>query len=161
MGCGITTQVLDNKDDLSWINLYVGKLGILDGDPKNTNSFGLEYRATKITKWKIIPSFGYSLGANGIKYLYTDVKHDWTIKKNWVFTFSLGTGIFDNNDSLDLGSTIEFRTGFELTYHFNNNNRLGLVAYHLSNSKLSKQNPGTEALMLTFLVPFDTLIKKK
>lgn len=65
----------------------------------------------------------------------------------------LGIGLFDNRDVIDLGSPIEFRTGIELTYLFKKGYRLGVAGYHLSNSRLSKQNPGTEAFTITFLVP--------
>ena len=150
----MTAQAQGDSDyNYPMLNLTAGIIGVLDGAPKNANRFGIEYRAKPITSWKIIPAYGYSWSINGTKYIYSDLKHDFNFLNNWVFTFSLGTGLFDNNDNLDLGHAIEFRTGFELTYRFKNDYRLGLSAYHLSNSRLSSKNPGTESIVASLLIP--------
>lgn len=143
------------------LNLTAGKIGVLDDAPKKANRYGIEYRAKpfSITKWDIdiIPAYGYTWSVNGSKYIYSDLKHDFHFKRNWVFTLSLGTGLFDNNDSIDLGHAIEFRSGFELAYKFNQGYRLGLAAYHLSNSRISSKNPGTESIVVSFLIPLNKI----
>jgi hypothetical protein len=133
----------------------MGKVGIFDDSPKNSIRYGIEYRSEKrYTKWNIIPAYGYSWSVNGTKYLYSDLKRDWRIKNKLTLTLSMGTGLFDNNKNIDLGHTIEFRTGLELTYKIKKGYRLGLAAYHLSNSRISNNNPGTESLVFTALIPF-------
>jgi len=54
---------------------------------------------------------------------------------------------------LELGHPIEFKSTLELAYEFENRWRLGLAIYHLSNSRLSSTNPGTETLVATLSVP--------
>jgi hypothetical protein len=132
----------------------MGKVGVFDDSPKNANRLGIEYRSAKrLTKWNIIPAYGYSWSVNGSKYLYSDLKHDWQFKNRLILTLSMGTGLFDNNKNIDLGHTLEFRTGLELTYKLNKNYRIGLSAYHLSNSRISNRNPGTESIVLSILIP--------
>ncbi|MBL4661360.1 MAG: acyloxyacyl hydrolase [Alcanivoracaceae bacterium] len=146
--------------DYPMLNLTAGKIGVLDSAPKKANRYGIEYRAKKITKWNIIPAYGYTWSVNGSKYIYSDLKYDWNFKNNLVFTLSLGTGLFDNNNSIDLGHAIEFRSGFELTYRFEQGYRLGLAAYHLSNSRISSKNPGTESIVVSFLMPLNKIFHK-
>ena len=58
---------------------------------------------------------------------------------------------------LDLGGGLEFRSGVELAYRFENNMRFGIAFSHISNAGLGDINPGTESLVLTWAVPLDWL----
>ena len=157
--CMFSIQSVQAQDNnYPFLNLTMGKLGVFDPDKKN-NRYGMEYRGTPITKWALIPSYGISWSTEKSKYLYTELKHDWLFKKHWVFTTSLGVGFFDNSNNIDLGYPIEFRSGFELTFKFENGYRLGFNAYHLSNSRLSSKNPGTESLSISLLIPLHSLQK--
>lgn len=140
----------------SWLNITAGRVGIFDDSPKNSGRYGIEYRSAKRhTKWDIIPAFGYSWSVNGTKYIYSDLKRDWSFKNNYILTLSMGTGLFDNNKNIDLGHTLEFRTGIELSYKMKKGYRLGLAGYHLSNSRISSKNPGTESLVMSLLIPLN------
>jgi hypothetical protein len=138
--------------DYPMMSITVGKVGAFTPD-RRSDRYGLEYRAKPFSKWKLIPTFGIAWSTKESKFIYSELKHDWNFKKNMVFTTSLGVGIFDNNNNLDLGHPIEFRTGFELSYRFKNGYRVGVAAFHLSNSRLSQKNPGTEAIVASFLIP--------
>ena len=151
--CSSSSLHAGTNNDYPMLNFTAGIIGILDGPPKNANNFGIEYRSKKITKWDLIPAYGYSWSDNSTQYGYADLKHDWEFSNNLVFTTSLGIGLFDNSDDLDLGHAIEFRSGFELSYRFNKGYRLGLAAIHLSNSKIANKNPGTELFVVSFLMP--------
>jgi lipid A 3-O-deacylase len=147
------------KDDNAYplLNITAGKVGFFDDSPKNAGRYGFEYRlAKRITKWNIIPAFGYTWSVNQSKYLYSDLKRDWSLNKNLVLTFSLGTGLFDNNKNIDLGHTVEFRSGVELSYKMKKGYRFGLAGYHLSNSRISNKNPGTESIVISLLIPLKT-----
>lgn len=156
--CFITSAAQAN-DSASYpmLNITAGKVGIFDDSPQYANRYGIEYRsAKKITKWNIIPAYGYSWSVNGTKYLYSDLKRDWEVNKNLVMTISLGTGLFHNNKNIDLGHTLEFRSGIEFSYKMKKDYRLGLAGYHLSNSRISDKNPGTESIVLSLLIPLKT-----
>lgn len=148
----ITTTLLAQESDYPMIGITAGKVGAFTPD-RRSDRYGLEYRAKPFSKWKLIPAFGIAWNTRNSKYVYSELKHDWRLKHNLVFTTSLGVGLFDSTNNLDLGHPVEFRTGFELTYRFKNDYRLGVVAYHLSNSRLSHKNPGTEVVALSFLIP--------
>lgn len=147
-----STILLAQVGNYTYIGITAGKVGAFTPD-RRSDRFGFEYRGKPFSKWKLIPAFGMAWSAKESKFIYSELKHDWNLKHNLTFTGSLGVGLFDNNKNLDLGHPVEFRTGFELSYRFTNNYRLGVAAYHLSNSRLSQKNPGTEAIALSFLIP--------
>ncbi|NKB19827.1 MAG: hypothetical protein GKS01_04700 [Alphaproteobacteria bacterium] len=70
-------------------------------------------------------------------------------------TPSFAVGAYDDSKGKDLGHTIEFRSGVELAWRFDNQMRLGLTLYHLSNAGIGDRNPGTEVLSLGLSVPLD------
>ena len=144
--------LLAQKGDYAYIGITAGKVGAFTPD-RRSDRYGIEYRAKPFSKWQLIPAFGIAWNTHDSRYVYSELKHDWNLKHNLVFTGSLGVGIFDSTNNLDLGHPVEFRTGFELSYRFKNNYRLGVAAYHLSNSRLSQKNPGTEAIALSLLIP--------
>ena len=60
----------------------------------------------------------------------------------------------------DLGHPLEFRSGLEIAYRFDDRSRLGLAVHHLSNASISDDNPGTELLTLYYSLPMDGLFGK-
>ena len=78
---------------------------------------------------------------------------------------NFAVGIFDDGvdhgdgytAGKDLGGGLEFRSGVELAYRFENNMRFGIAFSHISNAGLGDINPGTESLVLTWAVPLDWL----
>jgi hypothetical protein len=134
------------------LSLSAGQIGIFD-DELRANQYGLEYRLLPTTKFKISPTFGVSWSVDNNQYIYTELKRDWIFKNKYIFTLASGIGLFNNSSHIDLGSAIEFRNGFEINYRFNSGKRLGIAAYHLSNSKISNLNPGTEIMFISYSVP--------
>ncbi len=116
--------------------------------------YGLEYRHRKFSQWGLVPAIGYIKSNAGAEYLYGDMKYTFALNEHWGILVSTGMGFFKDSKLLDLGHTIEFKSGIELFYQFNNRHRLGLSFNHYSNSRLSKRNPGTESLTFGYTVPF-------
>jgi hypothetical protein len=145
-------------DDFPLITITAGKIAAFNPG-KRSNIFGIEYRGKNFSKWNLIPTVGYLRNSHYIQFLHLDLKHDWQLNKKIVFTLGLGTGVFDSNDNIDLGNPIEFKSSFELTYRFKKGIRLGIEAYHISNSKLSNINPGTESIVLSFSLPLGSVFK--
>ena len=73
---------------------------------------------------------------------------------NFVFTPSFGVGYYDDGDGKKLGSEIEFRTTFEVSYQLKNENRIGLSFGHISNANIGNKNPGVEILSLSYQVAY-------
>ena len=73
---------------------------------------------------------------------------------NFIFTPSFGAGYYDDGDGKKLGSEIEFRTTFEVSYQLKNENRIGLSFGHISNANIGNKNPGVEILSLSYQVAY-------
>lgn len=79
-----------------------------------------------------------------------------------IWRFSLvsqaGVGGYEQGSGKDLGSTVEFRTGVELAYRFEDGSRVGAAFTHTSNAGITRHNPGTEAIVVNYQVPLGWLI---
>ena len=73
---------------------------------------------------------------------------------NFIFIPSFGAGYYDDGDGKKLGSDIEFRTTFEVSYQLKNENRIGFSFGHISNANLGDKNPGVEILSLSYQVAY-------
>lgn len=134
------------------LNLTVGQAGIFDsGDPPLR--YGIEYRGRSFSRWRLIPAVGAAIADNGASFVYTDLRHDFWLDDRWVVIPSFGVGAFDDGENLDLGHTIEFRSGLEVAYRFHGEYRVGVALFHLSNGGISDQNPGTEGLVASLCIP--------
>ena len=73
---------------------------------------------------------------------------------NFIFIPSFGAGYYDDGDGKKLGSDIEFRTTFEVSYQLKNENRIGFSFGHISNANIGDKNPGVEVLSLSYQLAY-------
>lgn len=142
----------DNPRSPTMLNLTFGQVGIAD-DIEGANRYGMEYRMRPYSKWALIPAVGFARAENGATFVYADLRHDYWLNDRWVVIPSFGVGAFDDTKEIDLGETLEFRSGVELAYRFHGQYRVGVAVFHLSNGGLSDKNPGTEALVISLCIP--------
>ena len=90
-------------------------------------------------------------------YGYAGIGVDVFFGPRWVATPTFAAGIYGNGDGKDLGNAVEFRSGLEVAYRFDDRSRLGLSFTHISNAGIGDRNPGVESLVLMYSVPFDRL----
>lgn len=83
-------------------------------------------------------------------WVYAGLCYDFELGERWVVVPSFSVSLYSQGDDFDLGGTIEFRSGLELDYRLANDSRIGLIFYHLSNSRLYELNPGSESLALVW-----------
>ncbi len=145
-------EVEQTNETSTYLNLEYGKIGWFDQEEKNS-LYGLEFQNKDTFKWNLDAIYGLSTSQENNKYFYFGINKDWHFKRPIVLSSSLSVGLFDNNQLIDLGHTVEFRTKFTIAYRFKNDHRLGLSIAHLSNSRLSNENPGTEILSMNYIVP--------
>ncbi|MCW8870363.1 MAG: acyloxyacyl hydrolase [Proteobacteria bacterium] len=143
----------NNHTDRHSLQVYGGQMNVFNDNIRNT-VYGLEYRLPKFSQWGLVPAFGYLNSQNGAEYTYADIKYTFGLSEHWGLLISTGVGFFDDGDFLDLGHTIEFRSGLEVFYQFKNLQRIGLSGHHFSNSSLSDRNPGTESITLAYTIVF-------
>ncbi len=133
--------------------------GIYDVSGSETTAEGrFEYRFSEANKlWHFSPFVGLMANAEGATYGYGGIGVDISLGNRWVLTPNFAVGLYGNGDGKDLGSAVEFRSGAELAYRFDDRSRLGLTFHHISNAGLDEQNPGAESILLVYSMPFDKL----
>lgn len=137
------------------LNITAGQVGILD-DLEGAQRYGIEYRFKSFSGpygFRLIPAVGIAGARNRARFFYTDLRHDFYLNRHWLLVPSFGLGLFKDGKDLNLGDSIEFRTGLEFAYQFDNDYRAGVAIFHLSNGGLSTHNPGTEVLVFSFSIP--------
>jgi hypothetical protein len=100
------------------------------------------------------PMLGVLVTTDRAVYGYGGVRIDLYIDNRWVVTPNAALGGYYRGDGIDLGSTLEFKTGAELDYRFDDHSRLGIAIDHISNAGITKQNPGSNTLLLYYSYPF-------
>lgn len=118
----------------------------------------VEYRFSEENKlfW-FTPFIGFTGTSDAAMYGYAGIGIDIFFGRRWVLTPNFAAGIYGNGDGKDLGEAIEFRSGVELAYRFDDYSRLGLSFTHISNAGIGDRNPGVESLVVVYSVPFDVL----
>lgn len=112
----------------------------------------VEWRLGAFGSLGLAPAIGIVAAEDDSLYLYAELRRDFILLERWALTPSFGAGWF-NNEGIDLGHDLEFRSGIEVTRFLAGGRRIGLALYHLSNSSLSEVNPGTETLVLSVGFP--------
>jgi lipid A 3-O-deacylase len=112
-----------------------------------------EYRFGDLL-WIIDPLVGVQGTTQGAFYGYFGISFDIHLPGHLIFTPSGAFGYFLEGTGINLGSIWEFRSGAELVYRFDDQRRIGIGFYHMSNAGIGKTNPGQEMLTAVFTVPF-------
>lgn len=107
--------------------------------------------------WFIKPVVGGLVTGDKSVMGYAGIRIDLYFGSRWVLTPNGVIGGWSRGDGKNLGSTVEFKTGAELAYRFDDRSRLGLAFDHISNAGIGKHNPGTESLMVLYSIPIGSL----
>lgn len=134
-----------------YLTVGAGIYEVLDENWDSTE-FRLEYRHNNI--WKsLYPSLGLMYNTDDALYGVFSLNYDLYLHENIVLTPFTGVGVYEENDSKDLGGPIEFRSGVELAYQADNGARVGVNFSHMSNASIYDKNPGSESLVLNVSIP--------
>jgi lipid A 3-O-deacylase len=140
------------SDDPSFISLGVGGFDVLHNE--TAGEFRAEYRSDYKLLGFLKPFGGVMGTTDRAFYGYGGFGIDLYFGSRWVLTPNAAVGFYERGSGKDLGSTIEFRTGAEFAYRFDDRSRLGLAFNHISNAGIDKRNPGEESLVLVYSIPF-------
>jgi lipid A 3-O-deacylase len=141
-------------DDPAFITFHAGGYDVNDNE--TAGQFNIEYRSAW-DDWYVKPFGGFMATTDAAFYGYGGFLLDVYFGKRIVFTPNVAVGLYADGDGKDLGSTIEFRSGVELAYRFDNRARLGVGLHHISNAHISDKNPGTETLTLILSLPLNSV----
>jgi len=137
-----------------YLTFGAGSFDVLDDT--NSANFSLEYRATAF-KHYLLPMVGVQANSDGGVYGYAGINGDFFLTDNIVLTPNFAVGAYSQGDSKDLGGALEFRSGLELGYQFESQQRVSVAFNHISNAGIYDHNPGEENLMLLYSHPIGDL----
>ena len=138
--------------DPDFLTLSAGGFDVNDNE--TSAEFRIEYRSNR--KYLFLkPMIGLLGNREGGIYGYGGVNLDIYFGKRWVVMPSFAIGGYRRGSAKDLGSVIEFRSGLEIAYRFDDRSRLGVAISHISNASISDNNPGTESAVLSYSIPLD------
>lgn len=127
------------------LTIAVGAGDVFDDSPET--GYGVEYNHSPI--WRDLrPAAGFSATTEGDWYIYAGVRYFFPLGDAWRFEPTIAVGYFEPGDGIDLGGSIEFRSGFVFSRRISARTRLALGFAHLSNASFYRSNPGTETLSL-------------
>jgi lipid A 3-O-deacylase len=113
----------------------------------------LEYRFTARFAWILSPLVGAFATTQGSWYTYGGLRWDAAIAEHVILMPVAAVGYWQRGGGKNLGSHLEFKTGVEVAYRFDNAMRLGIAFDHISNAGASRTNPGVESLLLVCSIP--------
>ena len=137
------------------IAVYVGKFSALR-DPNSASVEGaVEYRF-KDQWYGVRPAVGIMANTDKAFYGYAGIDWDLPIRaiRPFYITPGVKVGGYSQGESKDLGYGLEFRDSIEMTYRFNDGERVGAYLTHMSNASLGDKNPGSEMVGAVYSHPF-------
>ena len=132
---------------------WVLSLGIFDFiDSDKAVEVGVQRRFSPFRLWRLdlVPMVGVSATDEESVWLYAGLRWDLSLGRWWVVTPNFAASLYEDGDGKDLGGVVEFRSGLEVARRLAGGGRIGLLFYHLSNSRIYEHNPGSESLVLTW-----------
>jgi len=107
--------------------------------------------------WRLTPITGVEVTQRGAFYGYGGFMLDVYFGDHITISPNAALGFYSEGDGRDLGYPLEFRSGLEAAYQFDDGSRLGVAYHHISNAELGDRNPGIENLTVNYSMPFDLL----
>ncbi len=153
-GLGQAQQVDDGEP--SFLTVYGGAFDVFSSIHRGAE-LGVNYRPS-LNWWHIHPLVGMNASTVGNVYFHAGISFDVFIGNRFVLTPNFSPGIFLRNGGKDLGHVIEFRTGIEAAYRFDDRSRIGIEIAHRSNAGLGHDNhcpcnSGEESLVISYHLP--------
>ncbi len=138
----------------AWVS-SLGPTDFLEGSDRSEASWELQFSSYRPIPWPRRwpaphPLAGVLATSDGAVYPYVGLSVWLPLSSRVWFAPSVAVGAYLHGHGRDLGSPLEFRSRAEIVYRLSPTKRLGLSFSHLSNSGLSRRNPGTETLSVSF-----------
>lgn len=127
--------------------------GNVFNDGESSTRYGVELGMRPRSRWALMPMFGAVMGNNDSRFFYGGLRREFWFRPRWALTPSFAVGSYQDGGELDLGNTLEFRSGLDLAYRLRNDVRVSVAVFHVSNGGLSEKNPGTESVVLSVSIP--------
>ena len=97
---------------------------------------------------------GFSITDSGSLWIGAGSIGKYPIGDNgWFVELHSMPGLYLKGDGIDIGGTIEFRSGFAVGYETDNGSKLAITVDHRSNAEIYRENPGLETVQLRLSIP--------
>ena len=149
-----STQTNPNKNKS--IARFIIGVSYFNAFRKERNAFEgrFEYRSS-FTWLSLSPLIGITFTSSGAFYGMAGFYSDIFLGDKIIFTPGFAAGYFNKGMGHDLAYNLEFRTHLEISYTLQNNSRIGISFYHISNGNLGKSNPGAECFSFIYSLPIN------
>jgi opacity protein-like surface antigen len=104
---------------------------------------------------RIRPFVGIEGNTDSAAYVYGGGMIDVHFGEHFILSPNVAAGAYFNGDGRRMGSTLEFRTGVEAAWEFDNKMRVGAAFHHISNAGIGDINPGVEELTFNLSIPLN------
>ena len=141
----------DKEPDV--LTVGTGVFDAVDGED-TAGLFRIEYRPA-LFGMRTGPLFGMAGTTDGGILGYGGVRHDVLVAGRLLVSLNLSLAAYPVEGSgKDLGSAVQFRSGFDVHYKLDDGSRIGVSFHHISHAEAFDDfNPGTETLALTYTIP--------
>lgn len=136
--------------DPSYVTIGVGAWEVFR-DKAHAAEFDLGFRPD-VGLGVIRPQIGWVQSTDGDYYGYGGFLADFGLTDHLYVTPNLAVGGYGGH-GYRLGSHVEFRSGVDLAWRFEDASRLGVGFYHMSNAGLTQRNPGDESVVVQYFLP--------
>ena len=141
-------------DLVEGFGLSAGVFNVLNSDTSAEGGFELRlrllYEGAGELEWVLRPAVGGMANGEGGLYGYAGFRLEIPLGERWLLVPQTAAGVYDRGDGKELGGSVQFRSGLELSCRVTEAHSLGAVFYHLSNAGLERPNPGSESLALVW-----------
>ncbi|ABC23272.1 acyloxyacyl hydrolase [Rhodospirillum rubrum] len=160
-GNEISSKAMPKEKDL--LTFGVGAYNVIEDNKNDFDStpalFRFEYRPSYYA-WIAHPFLGFEATHLGSTYLYGGVMADVRFGKHLILSPSAAVGWYNEGNARDLGYPLEFRTGIEAAWRFDDGLRAGVAFHHISNAGIGDINPGIEEVTLNLSFPIQYFVGK-
>ena len=153
--CLLSTNAAYADGQKGDIVVAVGQFSALRSSQYSSTMGNIEYRFPD-QYHGLRPTVGAMANTDGATYGYAGINWDLPISaiRPFVITPGVKVGAYSQGSSKDLGYGVEFHDSIEVTYRFNDGQRVGASLAHMSNASLGNSNPGVETIQAVYSIPF-------
>jgi hypothetical protein len=147
----VTVPGTARADAPGLVALGLGAYDVRHGDTEA--QFRMEYRFAQSFLWIIKPLVGAFSTTDHTFFGYAGARVELPLGDHVVLMGDAAAGYWHHGRGLDLGDSLEFKSGAEVAYRFSDESRFGIAFDHISNAGIAKLNPGVESLLLVYSYP--------
>ena len=140
----------DKEPDV--LTFGTGVFDAVDGED-TAGLLRIEYRPA-LLGMRTGPLLGLAGTTDGGVLGYGGVRHDILFSGRLLVSLNLSLAAYPTEGSgKDLGSAVQFRSGFDVQHRLDDGSRIGVSFHHISHAEVfDDSNPGTETLVLTYAI---------